>query len=358
MKLSMFNRNAWRYASGEGNRSNTDNGYGRVIIRKSDVLNSYKQYNNKNNNASTLTQISGSLNAPLNLDYSSSWVDLYSSALPSELKTAVDSVGNLASGAIMLAGGGQAGAQYTERLIWAKSGHLELNLDIAFIDWHEDSTSYSPLDKLKMLVNYTLSAGDVFDDILKNVIATATPFINQGKEAVYTVLNKAGIDTNDNRVVDLIANMLVNGTEDILDYISVKKSPVPVTISIGNIVTASGREKPIFKHDDMVIENLNFQLSQEVTARGPLRIDVKIKAKSRKLINGINNTGLANTFDDKGRVFDSTDNSSNTSGTVPNSDKGTKNPTTAELQQAAQELAQSDIYGFSEKQKKLYNIKK
>jgi hypothetical protein len=66
------------------------------------------------------------------------------------------------------------------------------------------------------------------------------------------------------------------------DNFVIKTSPTPVTICIGNY----------FKHDDMVIDGVKFNMSKEMTENGPLYIDVDLSISSRRVVDNIDYVGM------------------------------------------------------------------
>lgn len=192
------------------------------------------------------------------------------------------------------------GAVYASKKIYQKSGYLEISPSIRIVDWKGVG---QPLLSTKLLAYLCLpkSVANVYEkykefvaDVDKLTGTSKNNFLlsslSQAESFVEGIKSRAAGstgDVNDNipstgdavSVVNRGGNELVDGLDDV---ITLRASPVPVTVEIGQF----------FRRSDMVIENLSFTFSKEMTRSGPLFVDVNLQISSRKIMGDIEDVGL------------------------------------------------------------------
>ena len=76
-----------------------------------------------------------------------------------------------------------------------------------------------------------------------------------------------------------------NANTDKNDLYTLRSSPVPVKVEIGNF----------FKNDDMVITNCSFNFSKEMTRNGPLFVKIDLDLSTRMILTSMDSVGLVST---------------------------------------------------------------
>lgn len=232
---------------------------------------------------------------------------------------ALSDVGNLA-------GFGDMGSVYSSRLIYQKSGRLTLGAKLRVVDWEGSSepikaaillsylclpdTTFGKsiqsevldlLNKLgKDVVKVVKKVESTFKDAAYNIPGAssfvgplAESLVNGANEGVRMAEELAGdigymshrLAPNATRNLEEIANSFIN------DISLLRSSPSPVNIEIGQY----------FKKNDMVITDVNFKFSKEMTSSGPLYIDIDLSLQSREILGDITDLGL-NVVNNKSRV--------------------------------------------------------
>jgi hypothetical protein len=192
----------------------------------------------------------------------------------------------------------EGGTKFTTRKIYSRSGNLVINPSIRIINWTGDVTG-SPVIAAMLLATYCIPANadqgfmnlwNKFEDKMKNYIVNLA---GKAGEAVEGWLEKNPI--NPDSMVDKIQGLAVEAGQEAAyatgevfegysDNFVLKTSPTPVTICIGNY----------FEHNDMVIEEVKFKMSKEMTENGPLYIDADLSISSRSIIDNIDYIGMFN----------------------------------------------------------------
>lgn len=202
------------------------------------------------------------------------------------------------------------GAGWASKLIYQKSGHLEIRVPIMIVDWEGIG---QPIMSAKLLSLYCLPTevmnisetlqnnSEKIEQEIENMrgslnemaqstgkltdVATAAGAngLTKAGEAVEGVIVKGKkiLDAADQ--IGAVDNFKNNLLDD--DAVTLRSSPSPVILEIGEY----------FKHDDMVIQNVNFQFSKEMTTSGPLFVKANISLISRKIMTSPGDIGIKNT---------------------------------------------------------------
>jgi len=242
------------------------------------------------------------------------------------------------------------GAVYASKKIYQKSEYLVIKPQFRVVDWQGIG---QPVMTAKILALYTtpvvvMSGKEVLKaagDAAKPAVQAATNTAKQGASAATAKAEsavdkaKAEIDEmkkSEKKLVSTVGNFLdssvenfegafndvvsvagkaadavggfgskVAGSEpvqranknvlsDIDDVITVRSSPMPVKVWIGKF----------FHRSDMIIESIDYKFSKEMTAAGPLYVDIGMTLSSRKIIGSLEDIGL-NIAEKKSRVLGS-----------------------------------------------------
>jgi len=195
------------------------------------------------------------------------------------------------------AGGGEMGAVYKSKKYWKRSGYLTVTPKMRIIDVNGDGL---PLLATRLLLMFCTAMTGTFEEKLKSFEGT----IDKGIETLNTgSISRAEQDQKDFNdksglpKVGAAAKLVAENSfqialaaadeylEGISDAFSLKVSPPPLKVDIGRI----------FHHEDMVLTDINFTFSQENTINGPLYVDIDLTLTTRRIINGINSTGMEGT---------------------------------------------------------------
>ncbi len=198
----------------------------------------------------------------------------------------------------MVMGNADWGAIAASRKIYQKSGYLKISPSMRIVDWK--GIGQPILSALLLAAYATPSSKEVmtvedveewlqnlYDDFKERFPKTGE-FIEGVAIKAETFLSNA-VDTAQN--VDQTyaggagegqVNSTKNQLKDIDKDLSLRSSPVPVTVSIGHF----------FKRPDMIIENISFSFSREMTVSGPLYVDVDLTLSSRKIVSSAEDLGL------------------------------------------------------------------
>jgi hypothetical protein len=181
------------------------------------------------------------------------------------------------------------GRAIASRKIYQQSGYLKISPKIRIVDWNGDG---QPIKAASLLATYCLPTEARISEEAKAAIKKmmdeakdiGEPFVKFLKDVTEGVrkspTGQATIETL--KAYRKIAEAQADGMDDLF---TLRASPSPVILTIGEY----------FQHDDMVIENVQFNFSKEVTAQGPLFLDAEIQLSSRFIINDISKLGLKNT---------------------------------------------------------------
>jgi len=195
------------------------------------------------------------------------------------------------------AGGGEMGAVYKSKKLWKRSGYLTITPKIRVIDVNGDGL---PLIVTKLLLSFCTAMTGTFEDKAHDVENTIKEAARGLNDDSIRRAEKAQKDANTNTGMKKLGNQVHVVGEEILqiglaaadtyvdgisDAFSLKVAPPPLIVEIGRI----------FKHDDMVLTDVSFTFSQENTINGPMYVDIDLTLTTRKIINGIDDTGMTGT---------------------------------------------------------------
>jgi hypothetical protein len=297
---SVFTKESYKSAIGDTSKIDGVNGYAAIRIAPDA---------NRSNGQRDLPVIGIIQKSGLNFSIDATWEslgDIGGSVLPQGaqfVKAVYEKINNFS----MIAGNADVGSVVASRKIYRKSGYLIITPNMRIVDWkgigqpimsslllatyatpHPDPlvTSEALLAEIKSTVNGMLETmkakknepGATMTQRVAGVIIEWT-------EGVLTVAGEA-IDNVDNITTGGFFGKTIESAKtnlaDIDKDLSLRSSPVPVTLSIGTF----------FKRKDMVIESIKFDFSKEVTASGPLYVDIDLTLSSRKIITSENDLGF------------------------------------------------------------------
>jgi hypothetical protein len=89
----------------------------------------------------------------------------------------------------------------------------------------------------------------------------------------------AAIANHATNMISKFSGDVADGSDDLF---TLRASPQPVQVEIGSF----------FQHLDMVITQISFSFSKEMTRNGPLYLDATISLSSRFIINDISKAGF------------------------------------------------------------------
>ena len=187
-------------------------------------------------------------------------------------------------------GGGELGAVFRSKKLWKKSGDLTINPEIRIIDVNGDG---SPLKVANQMLYFAtaISTKDLTEGISGEAInGYAAGIDSVAKSAAGLVKYFGGVIGDKSGTAQEISNNYIgaassggkNIAEGADDYGKLRACPPPLDVRIGRL----------FRHNDMVLTNVEFTFSREMTSEGPLYVDIKLTLVTRKIISDINDTGL------------------------------------------------------------------
>ena len=228
-----------------------------------------------------------------------------------------------------IAGAAEMGAGLASQLIYQKSGHLDIKIPMMIVDW--DGTGQPVMSSLLLsrycLPSFILNAKTKFlepglqklqeeltqlkdkignkkispKEALQNNIdrqkkaELESKILNWGKEGVEFAKNiggKLGVNgifelgaDSIGVVAEMGGQLIKKGVENvggIDDAYTLRSSPTDVTVEIGQF----------FKNQKMVITNVSFEFSKEMTRSGPLYVEIDITLRSRRILTSIEDIGL------------------------------------------------------------------
>jgi hypothetical protein len=186
-------------------------------------------------------------------------------------------------------GGGELGAVFRSKKLWKKSGDLTINPEIRIIDVNGDG---SPLKVANQMLYFATALST--KDLTAGIGEESVNAYAQGVETIGSaaadvgkffgnMVDKSGtageIATNYINVIKSGGKNMAEGADD---YGKLRACPPPLDVRIGRL----------FRHNDMVLTNVEFTFSREMTSEGPLYVDIKLTLVTRKIISDINDTGL------------------------------------------------------------------
>lgn len=292
-------------------------------------------------------QVVGIIQNPLSFSIDATWEKMggISGLIPSDEKTLIGSggigngvktLGSLANTGVNVAGFAELGSVYASRKIYKQSGYLEIGADLRVVNWQDDG---QPLQSVLMLSYLTLpdpnvgqewidqllkitevvgeyanekiiqptiegiknineNVGNAVDAIDKNLTNVAKQYnrketyegIKKTIDNVQTDIANA-VDKSVNAATDTanrisktaiyqnVENNIINGLKD---YYLLRSSPTTVRLQVGEF----------FNKSDMILENVSYEFSKEMTRTGPLYVDIKLKLSSRTILGSVDDIGI------------------------------------------------------------------
>jgi len=189
------------------------------------------------------------------------------------------------------------GTKFSTKKIYSRSGFLEIKPEMRIINWTGDLAG-SPIIAAMLLATYCIPANapNGYMSMWNGIEDKITTYVKTlGKEVIekFEGIVAAGKSGKDLNFMDKVQALIAEGArgsaeglaevfESYEDKFVMKASPTPVSVKIGNY----------FSHDDMVITNVDFTMSKEMTENGPLYIDMTISLSSRRCIDNIDYVGM------------------------------------------------------------------
>lgn len=189
-------------------------------------------------------------------------------------------------------GGADIGAVYASKLLYNKSGYLEISPSFRIVDWKGNG---DPLAAGFLLASFCMPGDSAsLEELIRAAIesmkggdpkslkARIGAFLEQGlglaKEAVTNI--QSNIEEFGGQVGANFYNNIAKELAD--DYTNIRSAPVPLKVTIGHY----------FYHKDMVLKNVSITYSKEMTRMGPLYADVQLALSSRKIMASTADIGL------------------------------------------------------------------
>lgn len=308
---SVFNKGSYAAAIGKPGKKN-----GYAVVRITPTI----ARNGENELDSTITGVLNSDQGGFNFNIEANWEPMggfAQSVLPdalSKLSPLYDNVNALAQ----LGGNAKMGVSYASKLIYQQSGYLTINIPLMIADWRGIG---QPLMSAMLLSYYMLPSKNKNNINQKDTISNLTTWLkeqlknNKVDSAAATVLKNllvgsagfvegAALDFGalakkyNDQIVSFdksgtlaageataaasFGTGVSNGVGGINDMYTLRSSPSPVQVEIGEY----------FKNTDMVITNIKFEFSKEITRMGPLFLKVDLALSTRQIMVGIDDTGL------------------------------------------------------------------
>ncbi|MFW6219514.1 MAG: hypothetical protein ACOCZ5_00215 [bacterium] len=228
---------------------------------------------------------------PLELNLDTNWIPIDSSNCPaiSTINSFVDAIGPYS----MMVGRQELGSYYTSRHLWTKPGYLKIQPKFRVIDYYGNN---DPLQSVNFLKKYIVGVKDnneIVESIKSLVEDTEKEVLKTGGN-IYDSLKSRVSNMNDGSLKDTIEGMLSYGSnaaktlfEEMSSIVDVNGSPPPVSIQIGQW----------FYLNDMVIENIDFDFSKELSVNAsPLWVDISISMRSRYIMRDWTDVGVNTPF--------------------------------------------------------------
>lgn len=193
------------------------------------------------------------------------------------------------------------GAAYASRKIYQKSGYMTIKIPLMVVDWtgvgqpilsamlmsyyslpSKTLNIKKELKEIEQWVENELEKARQSDNLL---VSTGANIVGATKNFTEGVVNLANQKVE--AVLDKIPNVKPEGRakselEDLDDLYTLRSSPVPIKVEIGEY----------FKNDDMIIENIDFAFSKEMTSKGPLFVKIDLSLSTRKILTSPEDIGL------------------------------------------------------------------
>jgi len=223
-------------------------------------------------------EIVGILKNNINFNVAAEWSTLGLDSMVSDLMGNNPILNAIQKGGSALARTGgtslTAAGLVTKKFYKGGGGYLSIQPEFRVLDWENTGEVWAQFLALMTSVlprsHRNIKIADFLNDIKdKSPDSIAAMIIKYGGEAFRKVATGAlgesvGGDLSDNFQHSL--SELGEGS------LNLTESPSPVSVQIGNW----------FKHDDMVIESVSFDMSDKMTTDGPLFMDVSLTLSSRE----------------------------------------------------------------------------
>jgi hypothetical protein len=296
---SVFDKSSYKAAIGDTNAADGNNGYAAIRLQPD-----YPRSNGEEDPPIVgIIQKDG-----LSFSIEANWQELGGIGAAIFPKTAAfvqgayDKINNVS----MVMGNADWMAVAASRKIYQKSGYLKINPSIRIVDWkgvgqpimssllltYYATPSYNEVATVAEVLSEfknALTFAGMSDKTMEGIVTKSMDVAKSSTEMIGSFDKSfAG-----GRLADQAAstkNQLAGLDKDI----SLRSSPVPLTVAIGNF----------FKRKDMIVENITFDFSREMTASGPLYVDIALSLSSRKIISSFDDIGI-NIPGKKSRVFSS-----------------------------------------------------
>lgn len=308
---SVFNGSSYRAAIGD-NKTNADGSLskpGYAVVR---ISPKYARTGRTEKDLSIIG-VFNTAEGDYSFNIKSNWTEMggvVQSTFPGAGQKLIERYQQVAAGASLLGATAQANV-FASKKIYQKSDYMTLKVPMMVVDWEGIG---QPLMSTMLLAYYCLPDGNItkeignkieqfIDDqiekmrssenigekIIGNVAGATKKFsegaIIEGKQHIREFADKHGGQY-----------ALGNLTEDLDTIATLRSSPVPVIVEIGNF----------FKHQDMVIEDLSYTFSKEMTRQGPLFVKINLELSTRKILSDIEDVGLTIPVDGRYRIIDPT----------------------------------------------------
>jgi len=290
---SLFNKESYAAAIGKDDK----NGYAVVKITPK-----YARVGNDSKDP-PIKGVYNTAEGDLSFTIDSTWAELggvAQSVLPGGAGGGIIDAYQRVGGVANLLGATAQANVYASKKIYQKSNYMNLKIPMMVVDW--DGMG-QPIFSALLLAWYCLPSGNVTQDItkaakdfidsqvqkMKDSGATGEMITNflQGTANYFEGAVIKGKDAASKGIDELVDKTNTEYSKDNIigdadDIITLRSSPVPVKVEIGRF----------FKHDDMVIENLEYTFSKEMTQAGPLYVKFNISLSTRKILGSIQDIGL------------------------------------------------------------------
>lgn len=297
MDKSLFNKVSYAAAFG------TDSKNGYAVVR----ITPRARLKNDDKSQSTIKGVIDMDSGGLSFNIDATWTEmggLAQSVLPegiTKFGPIYDKVNTLAN----LGGAATMGVAYASKLIYQNSSFLQINIPMMVVDWEATG---QPLYVAMLLANYMLPSKTGIDGktIISSIEQSLRDFLTAkegdsaevkvAKNLALTSLNLGeGATIAAKKFADNIADTVqINDKSGLIraarenlepdadDITTLRASPTPVRVEIGEY----------FDNPDMVITNIKFDFSKEMTRNGPLFAKFDISLSTRSKLVDLDGVGL------------------------------------------------------------------
>lgn len=298
---SLFTEESYRGALGkssiDGTIEESNLGYSCILIKPNRMRLGWDRLD---------PSVVGIIKDNIKLDYEASWDSMggITSIIPG-IPLEIQKMGETITKLGMFAGAAQFGQVYGSKLVYYKSGYLELSPTFRVVDWKGTG---EPLKAAYVMASYCVP---ILSD--KNIMEKFAEFVEYLKsldksergivrdsitlaQKSFTLLQKSAIFAKESvesfleryndgvNIVQGLSNAFKQVTEEVMeDYASIRSSPTPVSVYVGQY----------FKHEDMVIKRVSVEFSKQMTEIGPLYADITVDLSSRKIMGDPKDLGMS-----------------------------------------------------------------